>query len=532
MGDSHEPAAYAGIVASHPSYVPTHDRRRTFWTSCSPAYDVIVIGAGIQGACIYHHLVQSGYRVLIVDRSDFAAATSQASAMLIWGGLLYLRDGAIREVWRLCRSRQRMLDELSAWIHPQRFRYVLGQPAHRSTTTIQCGLWLYWLLAGGRPTRPRKQDRFQEQAFLRNGRNTTSFAFDEAALRQSDARFILHWINQWHDTDSQAVNYCEVIGGCFDHSQSEWRLELKDTFGDGEQVVRSRAVINAAGVWSDVVNSIFGINAPYRHVLSKGASITIDRPDQHEDVLIFDSCSRDEGLSLRPWGPVSLWGSTETAASSMEQAFKFDPDDVSYLLHRLNQYAARPVSPEDIVGLRCGARPLAVARDADAADPLTLSRHCQLHQDPSRAWLTVYGGKITGCMNTAAQATRRVSRMIGAGLPDRSPVATEPPQPPTTRFPGLDEPVPDATWCRNEEQCLTLDDYLRRRTNIAQWVPRGGLGRHDEQLPELLRIAKVFCSDDEEAAHHTTQQYCRKVREQFDAVIAAVDGERSAANRR
>jgi dTDP-4-amino-4,6-dideoxygalactose transaminase len=50
--------------------------------------------------------------------------------------------------------------------------------------------------------------------------------------------------------------------------------------------------------------------------------------------------------------------------------------------------------------------------------------------------------------------------------------------------------VPSATWCRDHESCHTLADYLRRRTNIAQWLPRGGLGAHDEHLPATRAVAE------------------------------------------
>lgn len=49
-------------------------------------FDATIIGGGINGASLYHHLCQKGYRVLLVDKGDFAGGTSQASAMMVWGG--------------------------------------------------------------------------------------------------------------------------------------------------------------------------------------------------------------------------------------------------------------------------------------------------------------------------------------------------------------------------------------------------------------------------------------------------------------
>ena len=52
-------------------------------------YDVIVIGAGINGAASARELVRAGYSVLLVDRGDFAAGASSRSSRILHCGLRY-----------------------------------------------------------------------------------------------------------------------------------------------------------------------------------------------------------------------------------------------------------------------------------------------------------------------------------------------------------------------------------------------------------------------------------------------------------
>ena len=68
--------------------------------------------------------------------------------------------------------------------------------------------------------------------------------------------------------------------------------------------------------------------------------------------------------------------------------------------------------------------------------------------------------------------------------------------------------------------CWTLEDYLRRRTNVSQWVARGGLGKHDEHVPHLIGLAKWFCGDDDGIARKTVMDYRRKITDTFDRIIA------------
>ena len=50
------------------------------------SYDVIVVGAGINGAGAAQYLAAGGYKVLIIDKGDFAGgATSKSSRILHCG---------------------------------------------------------------------------------------------------------------------------------------------------------------------------------------------------------------------------------------------------------------------------------------------------------------------------------------------------------------------------------------------------------------------------------------------------------------
>jgi len=87
-------------------------------------------------------------------------------------------------------------------------------------------------------------------------------------------------------------------------------------------------------------------------------------------------------------------------------------------------------------------------------------------------------------------------------------------------FPGLEKPVPSASWCANNELCVTLEDYLRRRTNIAQWIERMGLGRDDCHAPMLREMALQISGRDEAAAESMYQSYHNMVAETFDPLLA------------
>jgi len=88
-----------------------------------------------------------------------------------------------------------------------------------------------------------------------------------------------------------------------------------------------------------------------------------------------------------------------------------------------------------------------------------------------------------------------------------------------TRHTELQHDFVTAEWARDHEFCMTLDDYLRRRTTIAQWTPRMGLGRDGAGRNSLLKLAEAFTPGAAEAAA-MVNAYEQQVRTIYDPLLA------------
>lgn len=485
-------------------------------------FDAVIIGGGVNGACLYDHLCRHGYRVALLDRGDFACGTSQASAMMVWGGLLYLRCLDFGSVYKFSRARDSMIREMGDLLSPRVFRYCAAPEAILGKYIVLSGLYAYWLIGHFNRRHPTLEGRYPEERLL--ARNGGSVTYEEGFLKTSDSRFVLHWITPHGLPRGVALNYCEVDGGAYDAAEKLWRLEAGDRLGTAQFEVRARLVVNCAGVWTDRVNAAFDIRSPYRHAFSKGVFVSFPRPADHTIPLIFETGAHGDVITSVPWGPVAMWGPTETAIDYPDHGFVATPEDLRFLLDHRNRCLKDASRMEDIVALRCGVRPLAVKADFRSdVYPLELSRRFRIVADPERPWISTYGGKLTGCTELAAEVARR-GRSFLPPPPAAEPAAPghRPAEVPSTRFPGLQDPVPDPAWCRAQEFCCTLEDYLRRRTDIAQWVPRGGLGRQDENLPQIRALCLALTDGDKDAADAELGRYRGQVATDFDAVLDAV----------
>ena len=482
-------------------------------------FDIAIIGGGINGACAYHHLCQAGYKVLLVDKGDFAGATSQASGMMIWGGLLYLKNLDLFTVYKFSRARDAMIRYMQDHVSCTPYRYMPAISGQRSKYFVYSGLYLYWLLGHFRRKAPVSENRFNELSLLAEGKFNGSLLYEESMLRQSDSRFVLHWISPHQSEFQVPLNYCALDAGSYSNRDKNWHLEMSDQLTAKAFPVRCRYVINCAGVWTDSVNDAFGIDSPYRHMFGKGVYISTKRPEGHQTPLIFEMGKEGDTLTYVPWGPVSMWGPTETFSNDLESGFSAEPEDIRFLLESINRNIKTTFTKQDIVSLRCGVRPLAVRKNrGDSRYPLDISRHARIVISREKAWCSVYGGKITGCTQVASKLVRKVRNMLPAPT-QFNQLPTLPETVFDTAFPGLDDSLPSIDWCMEHEFCHTLDDYLRRRTNIAQWIPRQGLGANGENSAYLQQLALALAHGDSEMATGMVQKHRQMVHRNFEQLI-------------
>lgn len=488
--------------------------RTTQWNSLrGERFDVLILGGGVSGACLFNQLAAEGYRVLLIDRKDFASATSQSSAMMIWGGLLYLKDFRFRTVWKLCSSRNHLIRTKSGSVRPEKFCYLIRNKGGRGPVLMNTALYSYWALGKCRGARPRRDSHFAEIDFLNKNAFRDSFVYQEAVLDSSDTRFALDWILSHQHPDSVALNYCSITGASLARDQSYWSVGLQDELQPQvETEIFARMIVNCTGPWTDEVNKQFGIVTPFKHVLSKGVFIGFKRFPHHEHPLIMDVGHDGDCMSLIPWGPISLWGPTETCKSELPAALSAQPEDISLLLSELNKCLTQPKSVDDIVSIRHGVRALVVKKDEVLRESsLELSRKFKIHGDSNLPWISVYGGKLTDCVRLAAAVLSKIKKRLGNSKSREHQTSHSRSRPELVNFPGLTIPVSSVDWCVEHEMCWTLEDYLRRRTNVSQWVPRGGLGRSNENRRYLVEVAKRLptCreqSDAEEAVHKYEMQ--------------------------
>ena len=510
-------------------------------------FDVLVLGGGINGAVSAAALAARGVKVALIDKGDFASVTSQQSSNLAWGGIKYLESYELGLVLKLCRARNKLIRSYPSTVQEIRFYTSHERGFRHGRWKLILGAWLYWAIGSFWTRRPRLLsvgDIEREEPIVETGSLDGGFEYSDAYLHDNDARFVWGFIRSALDRGCAAANYVEALGST--RSADGWVIRARDALSGREIAVRSSLLINACGPYADLVNARDSVATQHRHVFSKGIHILVDRLTPNRRVLTFFA---DDGrlFFVIPMGAKTCIGTTDTRVERPE--VEVTPEDRRFVLENINKRLRlpKPLSESDIIAERCGVRPLVVSGTGGSTrDWMQLSRKHAIETDPSRGHITIFGGKLTDCLNVGEEICAEVQR-LGIPLPYADRVWYGEPPPAVreeyfhqARLMGLDamtspqssEKLSTRLWRRygsealglleairrdprmaeviietseyirceldeaaRREMVVKLDDFLRRRSKIALVVRREEIRR----APGLREACRILFGDDAEA---------------------------------
>jgi glycerol-3-phosphate dehydrogenase len=510
-------------------------------------FDVLVVGGGINGAVSAAALAGRGASVALVDRGDFGGFTSQESSNLVWGGFKYLEHYELPLVLGLCRSRNRLMKAYPDNIKEIGFLAALDESAPYTPRFAGLGALAYWGIGLFGTRRPRVFDAQEvkaEEPAIDTSTVQGAIQYQDAYLVDNDSRFVFSFVRSAIEAGAAAANYVELVSA--QPSGDRWVCRLRDTDSGEALTTSARVVVNAAGPFVDDLNASWGLSTAHRIVYSKGVHLVVPRltTSRHDRVLaFFDDTQRL--FYVIPMGRRSVIGTTDTRIDT--PFTHVTDDDRNFLLGQINARLdlPRPLTADDVIAERSGVRPLVVRRgagDQTDADWTSLSRKHEIELDPGRRVVTVFGGKLTDCLNVGEEVAAGVEAL---GIPLEKDLRNwygEPAAATRTEFyrqarltrldalrtrPGI-EPLTDRLWRRygrrafelleairadpvmgedvmnsadylraevhtaaEHEMVVTLDDFLRRRSKIDLVV------RDDDILgsPGLREVAEILFGD-------------------------------------
>jgi glycerol-3-phosphate dehydrogenase len=381
-------------------------------------FDLCVIGGGATGSACALDAQLRGIRTVLLEAGDFAGATSSAATKIIHGGVRYLEEaikGAdLQEYHVLVRAlheRVRMLE--NAPHLTRKLEFLVPSYHWIDVAYLDVGLKIYdWLAGPGRisPSKYLSQEETLKRMPELNQKGLVgSVAYADGQF--DDARYNITLVQTFTEAGGNTLNYARVTDFKQETGREISGVVVKDQLTEETFTLSAKAVVNATGPASDSIRQLATPTVPKRMRPSKGAHILLPlEVFPTEDALLIPKTEDGRVLFAVPWGGRLLVGTTDEEVRP-ETELVVTKGDVEYLLRHLNQYLARPVTPDDIVSGFAGARPLVGSEDG--GDTKKLARDDVIEVDPASGLISIMGGKWTTHRAMAEDTIDRVQQAVG-----------------------------------------------------------------------------------------------------------------------
>ncbi len=395
--------------------------------------DVLILGAGINGAGLFRDLCEQGLTAVIADKGDFGSGTSAAPSRLIHGGIKYLETGEFRLVAQSTLERNLLLKNaphavtalptvipIFSWLKgiPAALRTLFGSttaPRNRGAVLIWIGLWLYDFYGSRHRVMPRHAMWSRARALREipplTPRIVAAGTYYDAKVRQPE-RLVLELVQDGlrASPESRALNYAAIAGT--DGETVQLATADGTTLG-----LHPKLVVNAAGPWIDKVNEALG--APSRLIGgTKGSHILLDHPELIKALngrMIYFEADDGRICLVYDYLGKALVGSTDIRAADPDQV-RCEDDEIDYFLQSVaSLLPGLKFSREQIVYAYSGIRPLPAS---DGTAPGLISRdHSSPVKEPegARRWpiVSLVGGKWTTFRGFAEEVANLVLSRLG-----------------------------------------------------------------------------------------------------------------------
>ncbi len=383
-------------------------------------YDLIVVGAGINGLGIARDAAIRGLRVILLEQDDICSGVSAWSGRLVHGGLRYLEHKDFPLVRESLRERELLFRLAPHLVKPKRLIMPFYTHNRRPAWLIRLGMVAYDALSFDKHT--------ARHEILDTDKTLSRFSGISREGLGGAAVF----------TDGQveyAERLCVEVGlaAAADGAVIRTKARVEEPVWKGGRVVGVRyldtttgqtrevhapVILNVAGPWID---RVFRRNAPEQPRLNggtKGSHLVVDPfPGAPDDVVYYESKTDGRLILVIPWMGRYLIGTTDIRFDEDPGEARCDADEMTYLLSEVNDLIpSAKLTPEDVLFTYSGVRPLPYAPDLPESK-VPRSHVLHDHAPDLPGIVTVVGGKLTTYRQLAEDAIDDVFERLGRTSP-------------------------------------------------------------------------------------------------------------------
>ena len=466
-------------------------------------FDVIVIGAGINGAGIARDAAMRGLRVLLLDKGDISSGTTQWATRLIHGGLRYLEHYEFALVRESLRDREALLHIAPHLVKPLGFLVPIYDRNAHGPLLIRLGMNLYDTLSYDKSmdrhkmlSRKKVEDR--EPGLNPEGLKAAAFYYD-AQVEYAERVAVENAISA-RDHGATIVTYANVERLIIGNNDVKG-VEFTDMLSGESHTARAPVTVNVAGPWVDEVLADLqqpGTDENVGRFMggTKGSHLVVDAfPGAPKGEALYVEARKDgRPYFIVPWNGRYLIGTTDLRYEEDLDYVKASEEEIQYLLDETNYVIPEAgLTRDDVLFTYSGVRPLPYnpegetggvtrshvvfdhAKGGSAAGGKVKSQSAELPQ--VGGLLSIIGGKLTTYLNLSRQTTDAVFKKLDRKGPKSTSRKTPLPGSETSDF---------GAFVAGFKAASTIPDVLRDRLLKLYGVRAAEVLALGEDDPDLL----------------------------------------------
>lgn len=365
-------------------------------------YDIVVVGAGIQGAGVAQAAAAAGYSVLVVEQTAPAAGTSSKSSKLIHGGLRYLETAQFGLVRESLRERALLLRLAPELVKLRPLHIPVYENSTRSPLTIRAGLSLYAGLAGFDKNslfRQLSRSEWDQLSGLKQQGLKAVFRYHEA--QTDDAALTRSVLQSAILLGADMLMPARFVGA--ERNGQCCKVDIQTE--SGQQSISCRVLVNCAGPWATEVLAKIkpAINHPQVELV-QGSHLLL--PPLLAQYFYLEAPADKRAVFVLPWEGQLMVGTTEKLHQGRPETAFCSYEEKAYLLATLRHYFPELPVEDSQVDTFAGLRVL--PKSDKAAFGRSRDVIFSVDNEHQPRVLSVMGGKLTTYRATAEAALERM----------------------------------------------------------------------------------------------------------------------------
>jgi glycerol-3-phosphate dehydrogenase len=404
-------------------------------------FDLVIVGAGMFGACATWDAALRGLSVALVEKGDFCEATSANHFKIVHGGIRYLQHLDIYRIRESSRERNALLRIAPHLVQPLPIAVPTYGHGIRGKEFLALGFKLYDLIVHDRnkgikdPKRKipgtriisRKECIDLFPGIDKKGLTGAGIFYDGQFY--NPPRIVLSFIRSASKSGAQVANYVEATDFLLSGDRIHG-VRARDVLSGDFFDIQGKVVLNAAGPWAErLLASKAGLHLQPPQTYSRDACFVVSRKLTDKIALAVQGRTKDPDavlsrkkrhLFLVPWRGYTLVGVWHVVFAGTPDEFTVTEEELQVFLDEVNEaFSYENLTLDDVstwnAGLVLFGENKSGQKDLSYGKRSIIVDHAVEHK--VEGLITLIGVRATTARGKAEKAVELVFKKLGKKAP-------------------------------------------------------------------------------------------------------------------